>query len=241
MLRTLNEKQEILNRLQPSKHHANVVTEQLRSLLLETFHNSPNKVKKNTGPVVLDWAPERHEREPWVEAVDDLVKKYLGDCNIYFMNFFDVSIPHIIHNDDSVKKKPRMHRNLVIPLWIDKNIDTNFAVFDQCYLDGPIKVRTGKREAENRNHASPQVYYNQDITDNSLLHFYTNKQFDYELYEQYFTHQPYKRFYGLSIESINRWRPGDLIEFDGARIHCAGDFLKQGIKRKIGLSIFTCI
>ena len=68
---------------------------------------------------------------------------------------------------------------------------------------------------------------------------YTGKDFDEEIHNKFFTHLPIERFTGLTIECIVEWKPGDIIVFDTARIHCATDFLKHGITRKLGYSIFT--
>ena len=241
MLRTPEEKQEILSRLSPSERHADVVDQSLIDHLLEVYHNSPDKIQKNTGPTVLDYAPDRHGWPDWAQKVDNLISPYIGNHEIYFANFFDVTFPHIIHNDDSIKKKPRMHKNIVIPLWIEGNDHTHFGVFDQCYLDGPVKSRHGAKKAMGARHDTPQQYYNTTLDNNNQLDYYTHKEFDKGMWEQYFTHQPYVRFHGLSIESINKWKPKDLIIFDGARMHCAADFRQYGVTRKIGLSIFTCI
>ena len=125
---------------------------------------------------------------------------------------------------------------MVIPLEISK--PTEFAIFDQCYLDGPVKLRHGG-VPKNKNHDKPTTYYNTDLTDNSKLINYTGKDFDPDIWEEKFTHYGIEKFHGLSIESIVKWNPGDIIIFDTARIHCATDFRKQGITRKLGYSIFT--
>jgi len=44
---------------------------------------------------------------------------------------------------------------------------------------------------------------------------------------------------GFSIESSCDWVPGDVIVFDCVRLHCASNFLDNGIYKKIGLSLFT--
>ena len=80
---------------------------------------------------------------------------------------------------------PDLYKTVVIPMAIDK--PTNFAVFDQCYLDGPVKLRHGG-QPKHKNHDKPQVYYNQDLLDNSELIGYTGQMFDELLYNKYFTH-----------------------------------------------------
>ena len=134
--------------------------------------------------------------------------------------------------------KPRLHRNCVIPLWIDGAESTKFAVMDKCYLDGPVKIVHG---ADPKKIDSSPKYYNEPLLDSAKLEYYTGKDFDPVLWEKYFTHQGRLRFHGLSVEGMLKWQPGNLLIFDGARIHCAADFRKVGVKRKIGLSVFTCL
>lgn len=238
MLRTPEEKSEILSRLQPSESIAGVVSSDVRQMLLDVYHNSPDKIEKNTGPTVLDYDPNKNGWPEWARTVDELITPYIGEHQIYFANFFDVTYPHRIHNDDSIKKKPRMHKNCVIPLWIEGAEHTHFATFDQCYLDGPVKVVHG---ADKQKIMASTKYYNEPLTDTAELEYYTGKDFDQVLWEKYFTHQGLNRFHGLSVEGMLKWQPGNLLIFDGARIHCAADFRKVGVTRKIGLSVFTCI
>jgi hypothetical protein len=244
MLRTPEEKTEILSRLAPSQHFSGVVPAELIDMLKEVYRTSP-KNQKPTGPITVDYYPrpeslaERGEQlaEWWIK-VDEFITPYIGEHDTFTTNFFEVTIPHILHNDDSVLLKPRLHKTIVIPLEIVK--PSNFAVFDQCYLDGPVKLRHGGQFG-GKTHDKPVVYYNNDLLDNNQLEFYTGKDFDSELHDKYFTHIPYRRFHGLSVESIHPWAPGDLIIFDTARIHCSADFVKQGIEKKIGFSIFTSL
>lgn len=58
MTRTVSEKREILSRLEPTVVHENVVSERLLERLIHAFQNS-EKNYKNTGPVTVDFWPER--------------------------------------------------------------------------------------------------------------------------------------------------------------------------------------
>lgn len=231
MFRTPEEKQEILSRLEPTHVYENVISDELLNKLIEAYETG-EKNHKPTGPITVDYFPYKEEHTEWWIALDNILNEYIGEHLTFATNFFDVTQPHIIHNDDSVAKKPRLHKTVVVPLKISK--PTKFAVFDQCYLDGPIKIRHGSKNDE-----SKPKYYNENLTDNSLLEFYTNSDFDKQVWADNFTHQPYIRYHGLSIESIVTWKPGDIIVFDTARLHCAADFKTQGIERKLGYSVFT--
>ena len=235
MLRNDEEKQEILNRLEPTRVIKNCISVEMMDMLRGVYASS-EKNFKNTGPITVDYFPRKPPYEDWWLTVDKLITPYIGKHSTFTTNFYEVEYPHILHNDDSIALKPRLHKTVVIPLEISE--PTEFAIFDQCYLDGPVKLRHGGTP-KNKNHDKTTTYYNTDITDNSKLINYTGKDFDPELWEDKFTHYGIEKFHGLSIESIVKWNPGDIIIFDTARIHCATDFRKQGIKRKLGYSIFT--
>tara|TARA_B100000927_G_scaffold274383_2_gene253543 strand:+ start:839 stop:1552 length:714 start_codon:yes stop_codon:yes gene_type:complete len=235
MLRTEEQKQAILSRLEPTKVYENVVPKDLMSDLLEAWESGP-KNHKNTGPVTYDYFPNKEEHTDWWIKTDKFVTEFIGDHWTFATNFYKVDQPHILHNDDSVRWVPDLYKTVVIPLEIEK--PTNFAIFDQCYLDGPVKLRHGGKP-KHKNHDKPQVYYNQDLLDNSELIGYTDQMFDEVIYKKYFTHLPIHRFTGLTVECIVEWKPGDIIVFDTARIHCAANFLADGIKTKLGYSIFT--
>ena len=229
-MRTTEQKQEILSRLEPTNVYENVINSSWISRL-KTVFNDGKKTYKNTGPVTMDFFPEKEGYTEWFTEFNTLLRPFIGDnVGVFAANFFKVQKPHILHNDDSVVHVPRLHKTVVIPIEISK--PSNFAVFDQCYLDGPVKIRSRHKPAKN-------VYYNQDLYDNSKLINYTGQAFDETLYNKYFTHQDLDTFWGLSVEQIVPWKPGNIITFDTARIHSAVNFNAQGIEEKLGLSIFT--
>ena len=60
-----------------------------------------------------------------------------------------------------------------------------------------------------------------------------------DIQSKYFTHLDPKWLEGLTLHSVLPWIPGNVVVFDCARLHAASDFRQQGIKSKLGLSIFT--
>ena len=44
---------------------------------------------------------------------------------------------------------------------------------------------------------------------------------------------------GLSVKAYFPWIVASAIVFDSLQLHSAGNFAKQGVTEKIGLSIFT--
>ena len=72
-------------------------------------------------------------------------------------------------------------------------------------------------------------------------HITNNKPFDKDQYEKYLTHQPYEDLEGLEIDKIIPWYPGDIITFNRSTIHCASNFLNEGVTEKLAIAMFTII
>jgi len=43
----------------------------------------------------------------------------------------------------------------------------------------------------------------------------------------------------VSVRNIYKWHPGSVIYWDRKLLHCSDNFLRNNIKTKIGLVIFT--
>ena len=70
-------------------------------------------------------------------------------------------------------------------------------------------------------------------------HIIIKKEFDRHLYDKYMTHQPYEDCSGLELDKAIGWEPGALIYWDRVRIHSSDNFLKNGIKSKTCIALFT--
>ena len=228
-MRTDAQKKVITDRYESATVHKNIVNQGFIDYLLNQFHNAEH-IEKNTGPVVMNYSPDRNGLQEWFTPVQRFVDNLIGESLIWGSNIFRVEKPHIIHNDDYHEKVYDIFKTVVIPLEISK--PTNFVVFDQYYLDGPVKCFRGYENV-------PETYYNKILTDYSDIVGYTDKPFNKQIYNEYLTHIPYDALHGLTVESIVRWQPGDAITFDMGKLHSAVDFISQGIDYKIGYSIFT--
>lgn len=228
-MRTDTQKKAITDRYESATLYKGIVNQGFIDYLLNQFHNSKH-IEKNTGPVVMNYSPDREGLQEWFEPVQKFVDNLIGESLVWGSNIFRVEKPHIIHNDDYHEKIYDIYKTIVIPLEISK--PTNFVVFDQYYLDGPVKCFKGYENV-------PETYYNKILTDYSDIVGYTDKPFNKQIYNEYLTHVPYDALHGLTVESIVRWQPGDAITFDMGKLHSAVDFISQGIDYKIGYSIFT--
>ena len=228
-MRTIEQKKKITDRYETATVHKGVVNQGFIDYLLNQFHNS-QKIEKNTGPVVMNYSPDRQKYEAWFTPVQNFVDHLIGESLVWGSNIFRVETPHIIHNDDYEEKIYDIFKTVVIPLEISK--PTNFVVFDQYYLDGPIKCHRGYSNI-------PESFYNKSLTDYSDIVNFTDKPFNEAISKEFLTHVPYEALHGLTVESIVRWQPGDAITFDMGKLHSAVNFKEHNIDYKIGYSIFT--
>lgn len=187
-----------------------------------------NVVQKNTGPKILKVDPA----EDLFDSLIKSLKEKVGEFDVRYMHYFDVSDPHIIHNDDEFDY-PNCYKAFTIPLHIyGDSDDVKLIVFDQYYYGGPAKFVNGSDMSEY------PVHYNKFLTDYSdIENQATTKLNDAEL--EHLTHLQPSWLKGLSINKILPWTIGEALCFDSLALHCSSDFKSKGITRKIGLSIFT--
>ena len=190
--------------------------------------NEGNVVQKNTGPKILKVDPT----EDLFDSLIKSLKKQVGDFDVRYMHYFDVTDPHIIHNDDEFEY-PDCYKAFTIPLRIyGSSDDVKLIVFDQYYYGGPAKFVNGSDMSDY------PVHYNKFLTDYNDIEQQSNVELnDAEL--EHLTHLQPSWLKGLSINKILPWSIGKALCFDSLALHCSSDFKSKGITRKIGLSIFT--
>ncbi len=234
--RTQEERDVIVSTFKDPLTLENVLSKDDIKDLIDLYHSRQNKIHKNTGPVTSELR-EDFDNIPALKKVFERVKQEVGECKIYTAFFFDVTFPHIIHNDDD-KLGPKTFKGITIPLEIEYHEESNteqhpyLCFFDQYYLEGPAKFFGGSpKEIE--------TYYNKPVYEYSQVQNKSDTVFDREIFNKYLTHLQYFWLKGLSFNSAQPWIPGNIILFDAVRLHCASDFRKLGIKRKLGISMFT--
>lgn len=70
-------------------------------------------------------------------------------------------------------------------------------------------------------------------------HIVNQTPFNKEHYQKFLTHQPYDDLCGLELDRAIQWNPGDIITFNRSTIHCASNFLNEGVKEKMAIAMFT--
>lgn len=189
--------------------------------------NSP-AIYKNTGPVTLDL--KNYITDPVITKILEKLKLTLGTFEITAALFFYTETPHIIHNDDTFEL-PDVYKAITIPLHIDGTAIPKLCFFDQFYFHGPAKFFYNSRDIP--------TYYNKPVYDYADVDSISDTVFDESTRCTYLTHLNPKWLKGLTLWGTLNWQPGNALVFDSTRLHCASDFTQQGIKSKLGISIFT--
>lgn len=234
--RSQEDRNTIINNLMEPYSKENFITTDEISYLVDDFKRSIDKIHKNTGPITSPDLGEKFKNDPVYKGIFDRIKEEVGECQIYTAFFFYCERPHIIHNDDS-KDGPLIYKAITIPLELTYNTENTelypyLCMFDQYYLEGPSKFFGGSK-------IDIPTFYNAQVYEYSQVQNKSDKPFDKQIYEKYMSHlQPFW-LRGLSFNSAQLWKPTSAIFFDCARLHCASNFNAQGIKSKLGLSIFT--
>jgi len=192
------------------------------------FSNQQDVIKKNTGPSVLNMDTNHVLLKPIINEM----QKNLKPFEVRTAHFFDVTFPHIIHNDDQFHY-PESYKAFTLPLKIyGDSTDIKLVIFDQYYYGGPAKFFNGEQKTE-------AVYYNAPLTEYSQVHHCNTNGIDDNFKKGYLSHLKDKWTEGLSVNTTLNWTIGNLLCFDSLALHCSTDFRNKNIERKIGLSIFT--
>tara|TARA_B100000963_G_scaffold45112_3_gene33650 strand:+ start:49653 stop:50348 length:696 start_codon:yes stop_codon:yes gene_type:complete len=194
------------------------------------FANQHDVLQKSTGPRVLKVNPMDYIFYPLLSKLQSTI----DPCKIRYMHYFDVTDPHILHNDDEFEY-PNCYKAFTIPLKIYGNSDdVKLVIFDQYYYGGPAKFVNGEDTSD------WNIHYNTFLsTYNNVENIKLHSTIDSNFKDTYLTHLRENWLNGLSINKALPWRVGDALCFDSLALHCSSDFKSKGIERKIGISIFT--
>jgi hypothetical protein len=234
-MRNQTDKNKIISNLQdPFSVDGFLNQEEIQSLIA-VFKNNQMKVYKNTGPVTVNVPKTDLNDLPIFQTILKKLQPIIGEnFEVYTAFLFYVEVPHIIHNDDSFEY-PLIYKGIAIPLEIEYEQDNvgypSLCFFDQYYLEGPSKFFNGSSEIP--------TFYNKCVYEYSQVYNKSSNNIPTDIKEKYFTHLKEQWLEGLTFHSAFEWKPGNAIIFDCARLHAASDFKKQGIKSKLGISIFT--
>lgn len=194
------------------------------------FHNTNEKIEKNTGPIIS----YVKEGQGIIDDILYILRIKFGDFKVRAAHYFDVSKPHIIHNDDGFTL-PNSYKAFTIPLEVRaKTNKAKLVFFDQYYYDGPSKF------VNKDNITDAPVYYNQFVTSYERVLETNNKVLEPE-HRKLLSHLKDEWLEGLSVQKYFPWTIGSIIAFDSLQLHCSSNFLDTGATSKLGLSIFTTL
>ena len=99
-------------------------------LLKYYFDNESNVIQKNTGPKVLEIEKNHKLLQPVIQKM----REKLLPFKVRYAHFFDVTDPHIIHNDDEFEF-PYSYKAFTIPLKIYGECDDiKLVTFDHTIM-----------------------------------------------------------------------------------------------------------
>lgn len=207
----------------------NVLDEAQIETLLTAYHTS-SKIEKNTGPKVV----YVNEGDGLIDNVLSYLRDTFGNFKLRSAHFFETDVPHVLHIDDG-KDLPNAFKAFTIPLHTEGKVPSDNAkliMYDQYYYGGPVKFFAGEETID-------EVYYNTPLFDYKDVDGLNKKGIPNIFKERLIPHIKEEWLEGLSVNCYFPWTIGSIIAFDSLRIHSASDFRRVGIKKKIGLSIFT--
>jgi hypothetical protein len=207
----------------------NAISSESITSLIDYYNISNSIIQKNTGPKVC----VINEGDDVIDNILESLRTEFGNFKVRTAHYFDVSTPHIVHVDDDFNYS-NSYKAFTIPL-LTEGADCNLAkliFFDQYYYGGPAKfIRNGP--------ANKVEYYNKNLYEYTDVENLVDTVIPNTIKIKMLSHLKDKWLEGLSIHTCFPWTIGSIIAFDSLRIHCSSNFKNAGIKRKIGLSIFT--
>lgn len=203
----------------------NIISKDDVEHLLSVFYDN-EKEQKATGPEVcfLD------HNDLVLKKIVAMLEDSIGKFNFRAVQFFKANRPHILHIDDDFHY-PNTYKAILIPLWHNGHTDPNFFIYNQHYYGGPAKFFKGRK-------VDPAVHYNLPVTDYKEIDGIDKIGIPGPVREK-IDHLKDEWLEGLSVKAYFPWIVTSAIVFDSLQLHSAGNFLKQGVTEKIGLSIFT--
>ena len=86
-----------------------------------------------------------------------------------------------------------------------------------------------------------QTNWARPLDNNQYEEFVPGYHVTHETWQTHFSHFPYSHLEGLTLEGLHKWIPKSLVYWDNTSVHCADNFLANGIKTKRSLMLFTTL
>ena len=208
-----------------------LTAEQLAALILCFENNSQLQILPQR-KFALDLGPA-------LEIVKPIIDSVLGVdmWEVTGGNLFETETGYRVHADTGKDGPDRVLQTFVFPLRYDLRTDipvrlerNRFLVLNQTWAGDAAFFLRGESVEPNE--------YNQVITDYKDVGLLEDGTIDGLLLD-YCPHLNSSNFAGLTVDKHWQWTPGIPMTFPRNRLHVSSAFPRNGIKRKLGLSIFT--
>jgi hypothetical protein len=209
------------------------LTEEQRLALISCFENN-SQIK------ILPQRKFALDLEPALEIVKPIIDGVLGEgtWEVTGGNFFETETGYRVHADTGKEGPERVLQTFVFPLRQELRDDipvrlerNRFLVLNQTWSGDAAFFLRGETVEPNE--------YNQVITDYQDVENLDDIETLDGILLDHCPHLNIKNFAGLTVDKHWQWIPGIPMTFPRNRLHVSSAFPRNGIKRKLGLSIFT--
>jgi len=209
------------------------LTEEQRLALIACFENNSQLEILPQRKFALDLAPA-------MEIVKPIIDSVLGEgtWEVTGGNFFETETGYRVHADTGKDGPDRVLQTFVFPLSITPkpnkkpNLEgVRFLILNQTWSGDAAFFLRGSPDEPNEYNIVVKHYKDVGNRDD-------DGTIDGILLEQC-PHLIPSNFVGLSVDKSFQWIPGVPITFPRDRLHVSSAFPRQGVAKKLGLSIFT--
>ncbi len=208
-----------------------LTAEQLAALI-DCFENNSQMQILPMRRFALDIAPA-------IEIVCPIIDSVLGagTWRVSGGNYFETETGYRVHADTGKEGSNQVWQTFVFPLRHELRTDipvrlerNRLLILDQTWNGDAAFFLRGETVEPNE--------YNQVITDYTDVGNLNAEDSIDGLLLDYCPHLNPSNFAGLSVDKHFQWVPGSPMTFPRNRLHVSSAFPRNGIKRKLGLSLF---
>ena len=209
------------------------LTDEQRLSLISCFENNSQMKMLPQRKFALDL-------ETALEIVRPIIDGVLGagTWEVAGGNFFETETGYRVHADTGKEGPDRVLQTFVFPLRQELRTDipvslerNRFLVLNQTWAGDAAFFLRGETVEPNE--------YNQVITDYKDVGNLDDIETIDGILLDHCPHLDIRNFAGLTVDKHWQWTPGVPMTFPRNRLHVSSAFPRNGIKRKLGLSIFT--
>jgi len=216
-------------------NHIDSVTQMVDDLLddddiLASTHISykPDYSKKLT----VNYTAALNWNNGTADILESKLREYYPNFEVVGGKFYLNQGSFKLHTDSGSDKNAVIYKIFTIPLMFDPSVDIYTPVYNQYWLGSCARFLRGSNGHENNTHQCIQEYEKAPIFN------FTRKEFPEEDYK-HLSHMLRSNLYGFSLESMNKWKLGDIFVIDRAKIHSSCDFSKVNNTSKLFMTIVT--